>query len=368
MTNKEFSAADAPTSLTQYCLKPRSADLSALREAIISKTPFYIGRDFGLDITVPSRTVSSRHALITENSGKFYIEDLSSSNGTFLNGERLIDEPTEMKDGDIIQVSDSLFQFAAKQAEVCTPTLTADDDDHDDVFGDAMACVGFDELINERQFKTHFEPIVRLCDRQIYGYEALIRSDSSSFKSAGEIFAVAERLQQQVTLSELAREVACEDAEKFISDNEKIFFNTHPDEVKDVDRLLESLLYLRKRFPSMNFVLELHESSVADLKRINSLQEALAAMEIEVAYDDFGQGQSRLLQLIDASPAYVKFDLQLVRNIDSANDRRKKAIQSMINMAKDLEIGCLAEGIETVNEADICEGLGFDLAQGFLFA
>ena len=75
-----------------------------------------------------------------------------------------------------------------------------------------------------------------------------------------------------------------------------------------------------------------------------------------------------MLQLIDASPAYVKFDLQLVRNIDSANDRRKKAIQSMINMAKDLEIGCLAEGIETVNEADICEGLGFDLAQGFLFA
>lgn len=350
----------------QYCLVPRSADLSELRAATILKTPFYIGRDFGLDITVPNRTVSSRHALLTEDSGKYYVEDLSSSNGTFLNGERLADR-AELKDGDMIQISDSLFQFEVSQVEVCSPTLCADDDDSEDLFTDAMACVRFDELINERQFETHFEPIVQLCGRQIYGYEALIRSQNSSFKSAGEIFAVAERLQQQVALSELAREVACEDAANFISEDEKIFFNTHPDEIKDVARLLSSLRGLRKRFPKMNFVLELHESSVADFKRINLLQKDLTEMEIDVAYDDFGQGQSRLLELIDASPEYLKFDLQLVRNIDSANDRRKRAIQSMINMARDLDIGCLAEGIETADEADICEELGFDFAQGFLF-
>ena len=364
MRNQDLSAA---STLAQYCLVPRSADLSELRAAVITTTPFYIGRDFGLDITVPSRTVSSRHALITEDSGKFYVEDLDSSNGTFLNGKRLT-ERAELKNGDMIQVSESLFQFDISHVETSSPTIVADDDECDDVLSDALACVSFDELINERRFKTHFEPIIQLCGRQIYGYEALIRSNDSSFKSAGEIFAVAEKLQQQVSLSELAREVACEDAAEFITENEKIFFNTHPDEIENVDRLLDSLRRLRKRFPKMNFVLELHESSVADLKRINSLQKKLTALEIDVAYDDFGQGQSRLLELIDASPEYLKFDLQLVRNIDSANERRKKAIQSMINMAKDLDFGCLAEGIETADEADICEDLGFDFAQGFLFA
>ncbi|MDD4238911.1 MAG: FHA domain-containing protein, partial [Desulfotomaculaceae bacterium] len=60
---------------------------------------------------------SNRHALIFFKEGQYWLEDLQSTNGTFLN-EVKIDQPTVLVDGDIIKIGGIIFQFVRWEHEV----------------------------------------------------------------------------------------------------------------------------------------------------------------------------------------------------------------------------------------------------------
>ncbi|MDI6807613.1 MAG: FHA domain-containing protein [Candidatus Eisenbacteria bacterium] len=70
----------------------------------------YVGRDASNDIVFPEEAVSKKHAKITFADGKFYLEDLESSNGTFVNGERLAGRAA-LKDGDVIRLGSVILRF-----------------------------------------------------------------------------------------------------------------------------------------------------------------------------------------------------------------------------------------------------------------
>jgi EAL domain-containing protein (putative c-di-GMP-specific phosphodiesterase class I) len=88
---------------------------------------------------------------------------------------------------------------------------------------------------------------------------------------------------------------------------------------------------------------------------------------MKLAYDDFGSGQARLAELGDAPPDYLKFDIQLVRGIDSASAERQRMLESLVRIAGDLGIISLAEGVETAAEHETCRRLGFVYGQGFRY-
>ncbi len=75
----------------------------------ITKNPFVIGRSQTADLTIYSQKVSKDHALIAQDSGRYLVRDLCSTNGTFVNGKR-IDE-VALVDGDIIHVAHWEFCF-----------------------------------------------------------------------------------------------------------------------------------------------------------------------------------------------------------------------------------------------------------------
>jgi capsular exopolysaccharide synthesis family protein len=77
-----------------------------------------IGRDRINDVTINSRHVSRRHAVITWRKNFFEIADLGSTNGTQVNGQ-LIEKPAELKSGDVIRLFDSELNF-----ELIRPTST----------------------------------------------------------------------------------------------------------------------------------------------------------------------------------------------------------------------------------------------------
>lgn len=70
-----------------------------------------IGRGKKCDISIPDRYMSTKNSRIFKSSGKFYLEDLESTNGTFLNGEPLSDTAVELLDGDKISVGRINFLF-----------------------------------------------------------------------------------------------------------------------------------------------------------------------------------------------------------------------------------------------------------------
>jgi FHA domain-containing protein len=71
-----------------------------------------IGRDRSCHLTIPDASVSHRHARVYHSDGEWYVEDLGSTNGTFLN-ERPLTRPVGLKPGDTVTVGRSVLEAKA---------------------------------------------------------------------------------------------------------------------------------------------------------------------------------------------------------------------------------------------------------------
>ena len=211
-----------------------------------------------------------------------------------------------------------------------------------------------------------FQPIVGLPAGGVIGHEALGRGCYPGIPaSPTELFQIGETLGVQSELSRLFRQKAVET----VATRDRLpmlFLNTHP---ADLERpgLLPSLQALRAAAPSVKLVLEVHESALADPEFIAWLRTRLTAIEIGLAYDDFGAGQARLLELAEAPPDYLKFDRRFVTRIESAPSSRRRLVASLVAAARELMVCTVAEGVETAAEAAECQQAGFSHAQGYFF-
>ena len=93
----------------------------------------------------------------------------------------------------------------------------------------------------------------------------------------------------------------------------------------------------------------------------------LTDLDIGLAYDDFGTGQARLLELAEVPPDYLKFAMDFIRGIDQAPPSKRRLLSALVAVARDLEAQPIAEGIETEAEAEVCVAVGFTLAQGYYY-
>jgi EAL domain-containing protein (putative c-di-GMP-specific phosphodiesterase class I) len=185
-------------------------------------------------------------------------------------------------------------------------------------------------------------------------------------ESPGTLFNLAENLGEEVALSQLFRRRCFDDA-SCAGLKVPLFFNTHPEESRNFDELLGELQRLRKLYPDLTLVFEVHEAAISDLAAMAEVRRQLRKLDIGLAYDDFGAGQARLQELIEVPPDYLKFDIALVRNLEQADSPRYQMLSSLNAMISGLGIRTLAEGIETEQTANLCRDIGIDYFQGFLF-
>ncbi len=317
--------------------------------------PFQVGRRDGLGLTLRSNTISKSHAEFVVERGVLYLCDLNSTNGTFLNGIRIKDR-VALKGNDLIQFERIEFQLCERTLNESKATQCFD--------GVIATSFELRRILAQRAIVPHYQPIVRLSDGEIIGYEVLVRSTTDGLLSARELFDSAERAGLECELSELSRYEGVRQAAAFAK-QPALFLNTHPAELSRPE-LIPSLQRLRRKNPKASLVLEIHESSVCDYEMMRTLTQTLRELNIGLAYDDFGHGQSRLVELMDLPPEYLKFDMQLIRGIDTAPLSRRKTVESLVQMTTELGASPLAEGIETPGEALVCADLGFALAQGYL--
>jgi hypothetical protein len=69
-----------------------------------------VGRSKEADVRIDDRYASSLHARVFSREGRFYVEDMNSTNGTLLNGATLQGE-ADLIDGDTVQIGDTVFRF-----------------------------------------------------------------------------------------------------------------------------------------------------------------------------------------------------------------------------------------------------------------
>ena len=112
--------------------------------------------------------------------------------------------------------------------------------------------------------------------------------------------------------------------------------------------------------------IEITENTVmADPARAVTVLQELRAMGIRLSIDDFGTGYSSLSSLRDMPVDAIKIDRSFVSRMTS-DDRDRLIVKSMIELARGLGLGTVAEGVETAEDRQALAALGCDTTQGYL--
>ena len=209
-----------------------------------------------------------------------------------------------------------------------------------------------------------YQPIVRVSDKTIYGFETLLRSNEPSLPHPGAVLEAAERLGR---LRDLGRTTRAASVAPMASapEGSLLFVNLHTLDLLDED------LYARDAPLSSianRVVLEITERRSLDevgdsVRRIARLRE----LGFRLAIDDLGAGYAGLTSFAVIEPEIVKLDMSLVRGVDSSTTKQK-LVKSMTTLCRDMGMLIVAEGVETAQERDALIDLKCDLLQGYLFA
>lgn len=316
-----------------------------------------VGRSNEAEFTIPSSSVSKLHARLIADGELLFVEDLGSTNGTYVNGERV--NRSALENGDLLGFANALYRIGRSQrAEYEGGTI------EETLIPWAQTLLSFDKLMSQRLVVPHFQPIITLVDRVHVGYEVLARSGLDEMRHPAAMFGAAERLGQQAGLSELMRNEGLRVADQVGISDARYYLNTHPGEV-GTERLDDSLVSLRQSFPAANITIEIHEAAVTSVARMQQFKTLLSSLDMQLSYDDFGAGQGRLMELSEVPPHVLKFDMQLIRGIDSASKSRQDLLNALVRISLDLGTIPLAEGVETESEHEVCTQMGFQLGQGF---
>lgn len=348
-------------------LEHRAAEDEEPIRIALERLPFRIGRGPESDFVIHSTRVSKEHAEIDRRRNTWVVRDLESRNGTFVNGERVV-EPRRLRHGDVLHVANRAFSFHLGRGTSSRDDATVLGTTGGDLAGVRDVAIA----IAQRRVHAVFQPIVDLASGALRGYECLGRSDvpreiGEPPRSIAELFRSAEAQGRAAELSRVLRDAQVADSALLAGDDLRFFLNVHPAELED-ESLLDSLAVAARGIgPGRRTVVEIHESTITDLTAMGRLRERLREREIEIAYDDFGAGQSRLRELAEVPPDLIKLDLSLVRGIDQSPARRD-LVAALTRVMCDLGIRVLAEGIETQGELDVCRDIGCELGQGYLIA
>jgi len=325
---------------------------------VIHPFPFSIGRKSGNSLQINSRAVSSQHAEIQILDDDLILVDRQSTNGTYVNGQRVAGE-MKLKNEDLVQIADVAFRVRYDNHATAANTI------NEDLCDQALALVQFDRMMENRLVTPHFQPIIEMTDGATVGYEVLARSRMFGLESSVAMFSAASRLNMEVELSHMLRWEGVREAQGLPS-TMQVYLNTHPLELERPD-LFDTMRQVRDFAPNLLMTLEIHEAAITHPQAMRELREKLRDINIQIAYDDFGAGQNRLAELIESPPDVLKFDMSLIRAIDQASSDRQRMVASLVKIVLDLGVAPLAEGIETQAEADVCSTMGFTLAQGFYY-
>lgn len=247
---------------------------------------------------------------------------------------------------------EELLEKKSRQDVVTDATRTIESSDEDsltDLLDKAMGVMWMS-----------FQPIIN-CDGEEYGFEALVRTDLDEIKHPGHLFEIAETLGRSCELGATIRDLV---AGKIAAAPEgaTIFVNVNPDHL--LDESLYSASSPLSKYASRVVIEVTERSSIGTKVNLAECLDRLFDLGFRVAVDDLGAGYSGLNTFSQLSPSIVKFDMELIRNIDRS-PTKQAVIMAMTQLCESLGIRTIAEGVETEGEYLTAKWLGCDYFQGY---
>jgi diguanylate cyclase (GGDEF)-like protein len=222
------------------------------------------------------------------------------------------------------------------------------------------------------RIEVHYQPILRLSDLTIVGAEALarLRQPDGTLLPPVQFIPYAEELGLIGDIGLVVLERATADTaalSQLCGRPLRVSVNVAADQLGS--RLVEEAgtALARAGLAARELTLEITESSLADSVETSAVISALRDAGISVYLDDFGTGYSSLSYLAALPVSGLKIDRSFV-SVMGSSDSGLALSRIVVQLADALGLAVVAEGVETVEQADLLRGMGCELAQGFLFS
>jgi len=225
----------------------------------------------------------------------------------------------------------------------------------------------------ENEFELYFQPQIRLADEAVVGAEALLRwrHPERGILLPG---AFIETLAESAIAPEVGRWIirtACEKTAAWRAMGlplSRVAVNLFPSQAHDDNLVHEVDDALREtRLPAEILELEITEYAAFNHADPSGPLLKLHERGVKLAFDDFGTGYASLSYLTRFPVSRIKIDRSFVGKIN--RDAQDAAIvRSLIAMAHNLNLGVIAEGVETSQQAEFLRNENCEEAQGFLYA
>ncbi|MDL2249607.1 EAL domain-containing protein (putative c-di-GMP-specific phosphodiesterase class I)/CheY-like chemotaxis protein [Lachnospiraceae bacterium PFB1-21] len=231
-----------------------------------------------------------------------------------------------------------------------------------------------EKALHEGEFLVYYQPKYSLATEEIAGAEALVRwiSPEEGFMNPGMFIPLFEKNGFITELDKYVWESVC----KFQRKAKDEGVQTYPISVNvsrtdlynlDVPAFMTELIKKYDLEPE-DLHLEVTESAYSEHpEMIIEITNRLTDLGFVLEMDDFGTGYSSLNMLSDMTFDILKLDMRFAQN-HMENKRQNEVLAFILELAKRMDLGVIAEGVETKEQAENLRFMGSDLAQGFYFA
>jgi len=234
------------------------------------------------------------------------------------------------------------------------------------------------QALEQNQLDVFYQPIIRLEDGTLSGFEALLRwhHPVKGLISPSDFIPHSETSGLIVNLGRFALERATRDLaswQRFFPLETPLFASVNVSRRQFRDTEFESFvggLISRSEIVAGTLKLEITESALGADPQSRHALERLRALGAGLAIDDFGTGLSTLGQLKDLPFDTVKIDRSFLARHAGTQDENDGTVilGSIVSLAHDLKRNVIVEGVENESDAAWLKGMGCEFAQGFYFA
>jgi diguanylate cyclase (GGDEF)-like protein len=228
------------------------------------------------------------------------------------------------------------------------------------------------DAVSHHQLRLLYQPIVDLATQRMVGVEALLRWEHPRLGQVSpvEFIPIAEASGLIVDIGQWVLHAACRQIRSWHDAGQRLHVAVNVSALqirRGIQAQIDAALRASGADPRALQIEITEHSMVEDLASNVAQLEAVRALGIQVAVDDFGTGLSSLAYLKRLPIGKLKIDRAFVKDLPDSSDDAAIA-SAIISMAHSLSLTVVAEGIETTAQRDFLALQHCDFAQGYLYS